>query len=143
MIGSLILEAALSPEILSTGQIPTVTVFSLADLKQDEISLALFGGYYQFYFPWLTAPAQVLDSAIDTAAIKEAYAVTYPYIEDRNGRIELVQKALTAGTVSMNTMVRLRSSEHSTVSEHPRQFLLCGTFPRPLRRGRHHFSNSH
>jgi hypothetical protein len=108
MIGSLILEAALSPEILSTGQIPIVTVFCLADLRQDDISLALFGGYYQFYFPWLTAPAQVLDSAMDTTAIKEAYAVTYPYIEDRNGRIELVQKALVAGTVSMNTMVRLR-----------------------------------
>lgn len=114
MIGSLILESALSPEIQSTGSIPTVTVFSLASIKADEFSAAVFGGYYQLYFPWLTTPAQVIDSALDAPVIREAYAAAFPYIEDRNGRIELVQRALTTLTalgsrsVTMNTMVRLR-----------------------------------
>jgi len=114
MMGGLILESALSPEIQSTGGIPTVTVFSLADLRADEFSAAVFGGYYQLYFPWLTTPAQVIDSAKDSSANREAYAAAFPYIEDRNGRIELVQRALTSlsalgsKSVTMNTMVRLR-----------------------------------
>jgi hypothetical protein len=78
MIGGLILESALSPEILSTGTIPTVTVFSLTDLRADEFSAAVFGGYYQLYFPWLNTPAQVIDSALDTSIIREAYAAAFP-----------------------------------------------------------------
>jgi hypothetical protein len=111
MNGALILEIALAHEIKRTGAIPLVSVFSLASLKVDEFSATIFGGYYQFYFPWLSSPAQVLDSDRDSPALKEAYAAAYPYIEDRNGRIELVQRVLAsapAASITMNTMVRLR-----------------------------------
>ena len=111
MTGALTLETALSPEIISAGAIPVVTAISLASLKMDDIPLAVFGGYYQFYFPWLTAPAQVIDSATDSPALRESYAAVFPYIEDRTGRIELVQRALAAtepSNVNMNTMVSLR-----------------------------------
>ena len=114
MIGALTLETALSPEIMSGGAIPVVTAFSLASLKMDDVPLAVFGGYYQFYFPWLTSPAQIIESAMDSPALRESYAAVFPYIEDRTGRIELVEKALismaAAGSdsVTMNSMVRLR-----------------------------------
>jgi len=115
MIGSLILETALSPEILATGTLPVVTVISLADLapaSEDELTGALYGGYYQLYFPWLTAPGQVLDAARPTAALGEAYAAAQAYTADRLTRIRVVQRALAkdaAGeSVSMTTMTRLR-----------------------------------
>ena len=119
MIGSLVLEDALSPEMTQTGgAIPVVTAISLAaiaaDATPERLTAALFGGFYQRYFPWLTAPAQVLDagSTAQTPAIREALAAAVPYTEDRTGRISVVQRALRArvggATAAMTTMVRLR-----------------------------------
>ena len=119
MIGSLILESALSPEIIQAGgTLPTIEAISLAslslDLTADTLTPALFAGFFQLYYPWLTAPAQVLDavSTTMTPALREAYAATLPYTEDRAGRISVVQRALSArvgGTsVAMTTMVRMR-----------------------------------
>ncbi len=119
MIGSLILETALSPEIMATSVIPTLEAISLAALVDPEMAAEaltpqLFGGYYQLYFPWLTAPAQVLDSrsTAKTGPNAEAYAAAVIYTEDRVGRISVVQNALRrrlGGTaINMQTMVRLR-----------------------------------
>jgi hypothetical protein len=118
MIGSLILETALSPEILATGgTIPRVVAISLAALTPAEpeaVTTALFGGFYQLYFPWLTAPAQVIDAAatVLTPISRDAYAAAIPYMEDRIGRIGIVQNCLRkragGASVSMTTMVRLR-----------------------------------
>ena len=115
MIGSLILETALSPEIIATGMLPVVTAISLADLapaSEDELTGALYGGYYQLYFPWLTAPGQVLDAVSPTAALGDAYAAAQAYTADRLTRIRVVQRALAKGlagpSVSMTNMTRLR-----------------------------------
>jgi hypothetical protein len=119
MIGSLILEAALSPEIIAgAGTLPTIEAISLAslaaDLTAETLTSALFAGFFQLYYPWLTAPAQVLDAASTTmtSALRDAYAACLPYIEDRTGRISVVQRALSArvggASVAMTTMVRLR-----------------------------------
>lgn len=118
MTGTLILEAALSPEILAAaGGLPVVTAISLAALQPVEpeaLTAALFGGFYQLYFPWLTAPAQVLDAAVvaPTQRDREAYAAVVPYLEDRTGRIELVQRALATrlrgSQATMATVVRMR-----------------------------------
>ena len=112
MIGALLLEVVMNPRT------ETVTAFSLAatiaDLTPEQLTPALYAGFYQLYFPWLTAPAQVLDAAstTPTAADRAAYAVTVPYLEDRTGRVGIVQRALgrTAGgpSMTMMTMVRLR-----------------------------------
>lgn len=118
MTGSLILEAALSPESMAAGGgLPTVTAISLAALQPadpEALTAALFGGFYQLYFPWLTAPAQVLEAAatVPTQRDREAYAAVAPYLEDRTGRIELVQRALAArlrgSQATMQTVVRMR-----------------------------------
>ena len=134
MIGSLILETALSPEIMAersdkrsgeqsderSGALPVIEAISLAtlttDLTPETLTPALFAGFFQLYYPWLTAPAQVLDAASNTMtpALREIYAATLPYSEDRAGRVSVVQRALaslaTAGgaSVTMTTMVRLR-----------------------------------
>jgi len=115
MIGSLILETALSPEVAATGVLPTITAISLASLipgSPDELTAALYGGFYQLYFPWLTAPAQVLDAATPSAALADAFEAIRAYSADRTNRIQIVQRALAkrvAGTSAvMNTMVRLR-----------------------------------
>ena len=120
MIGSLILESALSPEIMASGDgsIPIVEAISLATLAEgvtaEALTNAMFGGYFQLYFPWLTAPGQILDasSTAVAAAMRDAYAAVVPYMEDRMGRIEIVQRALqkrVAGeAVTMQSMVRLR-----------------------------------
>jgi hypothetical protein len=117
MVGGLILEVALSPEIQATGSIPIVTAISLYALspsEPDSLTTALFGGFYQVYFPWLTAPAQVLDagSTVQTQASKATFAAVVPYMENRTGRIQVVEKALqkrVGGTeATMSTMVRLR-----------------------------------
>ena len=115
MIGSLILETALSPELIANGAVPVVTAISLAELAPptpEELTTALYGGYYQLYFPWLTAPGQVLDAAAPTAALGDAYAAATAYTADRLTRIQVVQRALAAGvagaSVTMNTMTRLR-----------------------------------
>lgn len=120
MIGSLILETALSPEIIANaGALPEVTAIALAALQPptgepEALTAALYGGFYQLYFPWLTAPAQVLDAAATapTAQDREAYGATIPYLEDRAGRIAIVQRALATragGSVAtMTTVVRMR-----------------------------------
>jgi hypothetical protein len=113
MVGGLILEVALSPEIQATGTIPTITAIPLHALSPESpetLTPALFGGFYQLYFPWLTAPGQVLDvAAASTAA---AYAAVVPYMENRAGRIQVVQRALATrvggNEAIMSTMVRLR-----------------------------------
>lgn len=111
MVGNLLLEIALEPTV-------TVTAINLAaligDLTPEQLTPALFGGFYQLYFPWLTAPAQVLDAAstTPTKSQKDSFAITVPYLEDRTGRVSIVQRALGKGVggpaVSMMTMVRLR-----------------------------------
>ena len=115
MIGSFILETALGLELLDSGVIPTVTAISLADLMPDTpeaLTLALFGGYYQLYFPWLTTPGQVLDAATPNAALSETYNATLNYTLDRIKRTHIVQrglaKKLCGDSITMNTMVRLR-----------------------------------
>ena len=115
MIGSLILETALSPELISAGAIPTITAIALADLapgSPEELTSALYGGFYQLYFPWLTEPAQVLDASAPYAALGEAYSASVAYMADRVKRIQVVQRALAKGaagsSIGMNTMVRLR-----------------------------------
>jgi hypothetical protein len=119
MIGSLILETALSPEIIAGGgaaPLPTLEAISLAALVDDPevLTAQLFSGYYQLYFPWLTAPAQVMDSrsTAKNTALTDAYAAAVIYTEDRAGRCSIVQGALRrrlGGTaINMQTMVRLR-----------------------------------
>ena len=102
MIGSFILETALGLELLDSGAIPTVTAISLADLMPDTpeaLTLALFGGYYQLYFPWLTTPGQVLDAATPNAALSETYNATLNYTLDRIKRTHIVQRGLAKNCV--------------------------------------------
>jgi hypothetical protein len=113
MIGSLILETALSPELIATGTIPTITAICLADMQPEtpeQLTSSVYGGYYQLYFPWLTAPGQVLDATQPTTT--EAYAAALAYTVDRTKRIAVVHRTLQkqAGgvSVSMNNMTRLR-----------------------------------
>lgn len=117
MVGGMLLEDALGPEIHATGVLPRITAIPLAELQisdadADTLTPQLFGGFYQLYFPWLTAPAQIIDASVRTPAIMEAYASVVPYMEDRAGRISVVQTALSKGvtgpTVSMNSVVRMR-----------------------------------
>lgn len=117
MLGALILETALSPEMMAGDGVtpPTITAISLSALApaaETELTPQLFGGFYQLYFPWLTAPSQVMVSATADKAQRELYAASVPYMEDRLGRIERVQRLVrrrAGGTdVTMNTMVRLR-----------------------------------
>ncbi len=115
MIGSLILETALSPERILDPRIPTLVAIPLSALTPAEpeaLTAPVYNGFFQLYFPWLTAPAQILDAASPTKELGEMYAAAVPYMEDRVGRIGVVQRALTKGVagdlVSMNTMVRLR-----------------------------------
>jgi hypothetical protein len=116
MVGGLTVETALAPEIAAAGgSLPVITAISLAaiaaDLTPDRLTPALYGGFYQLYFPWLTAPAQVLNA--ETPTVAAAYAAAVPYMEDRVGRIAVVQRALRArvggsAPMKMTTMVRLR-----------------------------------
>jgi hypothetical protein len=115
MVGGLLLEAALAPELQATGTLPRITIIPLDALmpaEPESLTLPLLTGFYQLYFPWISAPAQVLDAARPTAALTEAYAAVVPYLEDRTGRTEIVQRALAKGvagpSVSMNTLVRMR-----------------------------------
>lgn len=112
MIGSLLLEA--------TGIQPTDTIvaINLALLASGQttrtLTPAIFGGYFQLYFPWLTSPGQVLDSTATagTTQLRKEYAATVPYLEDRTGRVSLVQRAMARGASGpnaiMRTMVRIR-----------------------------------
>jgi hypothetical protein len=118
MLGSLILEAALAPEMRRAAPAappPTLTAVPLIALRPDteaQLTAPLFSGFYQLYFPWLTEPAQVITADADTQSIRDAWAATVPYMYDRTGRVEMVQSSLARGRggdrVTMNTMVRLR-----------------------------------
>ena len=123
MTGGLTLEAALAPELTaSNGKIPIIEVIPLMalitnpTLAPEQLTSSLYGGYYQLYFPWLTSPGQVLDSANtasgEGASAGEGYVAIIPYIQDRTQRIELVNQALRAKqagkSVSMHTVVRIR-----------------------------------
>jgi len=111
MVGTLLLEDSIKP----TDTVIAICLAALtADLTPEVLTPALFTGFYQLYFPWLTSPAQVLDAGLTTLskADAEAYAITVPYLEDRTGRMGIVQGALARGVggavMSMSTMVRLR-----------------------------------
>ena len=115
VIGSLILETALSPEIMQTGAIPQVIAIPLAALQPAEpetLSASLFWGFYRLYFPWLSAPGQVLDATIQTPVLRDAFAAAVLYTEDKAGRTQVVQKSLTdrvgGSSASMQTMVRIQ-----------------------------------
>ena len=115
MISSLILETALSPELSLNPVLPLLVAIPLniiAPRDAQGLTGALYNGFIQLYFPWLTAPAQVLDASSPTKELAEAYAAAVPYMEDRIGRIGVVQRALVKGVAgeaaTMNTMVRLR-----------------------------------
>jgi hypothetical protein len=99
------------------GALPELTAICLAALQPEtpeELTGALFGGFYQLYFPWLTAPGQVLDATTTapTARDTETYGASVPYLEDRAGRVALVQRALAArvggSAATMTTVVRMR-----------------------------------
>jgi hypothetical protein len=113
MVGGLTVETALAPD-RAGASLPIVTAIPLAavaaDLTPDLLTIPMYAGFFQLYFPWLTAAAQVLNAE---APVAEAYAAAVPYMEDRVGRIAVVQRALAAhvgGTapMKMTTMVRLR-----------------------------------
>jgi hypothetical protein len=114
MLGALTLEAALSVE-LQQG-IPTLVAICLDELApalEADLTAQLYQGFYQLYFPWLTAPEQVLNASRRTEAITVAYAAAAAYMFGRTGRIEMVQAALAGNryigdAVTMHTMVRLR-----------------------------------
>ena len=112
MIGGLILEAALAPELLASADLPRITAICLSALGTEEPVPALFGGFYQLYFPWLKEAAAVVTAETETAAITLAYGLAVPYTLDRKRRIGVVQEALAAGVagdaVTMTSMVRLR-----------------------------------
>ena len=121
MTGGLTLESALAPELAaSNGKIPIIDVIPLMalttrpELTPEQLTPALYGGYYQLFFPWLTAPGQVLDAASTEIEPERsaAYAAVVPYIQDRTQRIELVKQALHAKlagkSVNMHTVVRIR-----------------------------------
>jgi hypothetical protein len=114
MLGALTLEGALAPELL-TDEIPVVTAIPLSAIAPDvpeAMTAALFNGFYYMYFPWLTEPAAVLDANMPSAALRDAYAAAVPYLEDRIGRIEIVERSLAAGvagpSMGMTTMTRLQ-----------------------------------
>jgi hypothetical protein len=115
MVGSLILETALAPEIANGGAIPTLVAINLAALHDAApVTTQMLFGFYQLYFPWINAPAaiEVAGATARSAADSETYAATVPYMEDRIGRIQVVQRALQSrvggASVSMMTMVRMR-----------------------------------
>jgi hypothetical protein len=114
MLGALTLETALSVE-LQQG-IPVLVAICLDELapaSEADLTAQLYQGFYQLYFPWLTAPEQVLNASRRTEAITVAYAAAAAYMFGRTGRIEMVQAALAGNryigdAVTMHTMVRLR-----------------------------------
>jgi len=117
MMGSLTVETALKHEMTkaATDVPPTLTAISLATLmpaNSEDLTSALFYGYYMQYFPWLTAPGQILDAASSTVVLNDAYAAAVTYTEDRVGRISIVNEALKSGlggtSVTMNTVIRIR-----------------------------------
>lgn len=117
MTGGLILEDALALEVLETGALPVVTAISLASLaptEDSELTPALYHGFYQLYFPWLTEPGQVLDakSQAPSAELQNNYDAAVAYMRDRADRTEVIQRALErrlgGDHVSMTSMVRMR-----------------------------------
>jgi hypothetical protein len=117
MTGGLILEDALSLEVLEQGILPSVTAIPLAMLapaEDAELTPALYHGFYQLYFPWLTEPGQVLDakSQAPSADLQNNYDAAISYMRDRADRTEVIQRALDrrlgGDRVSMTSMVRMR-----------------------------------
>ena len=92
----------------------TVEAICIASISIPSTSPALFGGFWQLYWPWLTLPTQIADAASTslTAADRTILAATVPYIEDRIGRISIVQRALRAGLAgqraTLTSLVRMR-----------------------------------
>jgi hypothetical protein len=115
MIGSLILEAALSPELMNSGAIPLLTAISLAALQPpspEALTPALFEAYYKLYFPGLVAPKQVFDAPNTDMPplLRETFAASVAYTDDRAKRIGVVQRELRhhAGGPSMSMMNMMR-----------------------------------
>jgi len=119
MTAGLTLEAALSPEMLAAGltEPPQIIAISLAALqpeKPEDVTPALLNGFYQLYFPWLQTVSQVLDATatVMSARDREALAAAAPYLEDRAGRIGIVQAALAAHvagpTATLTSFTQLR-----------------------------------
>ena len=120
MVGSLTVEAALAPELQSVSSVARIRAVSLAALQPADSegpSAREFAGFYQVYFPWLSQTNQITNAASATAsaatAIRDAYAAVLPYLEDRNGRIGVVQSALErhiAGTrpFQLQSLVNVR-----------------------------------
>jgi len=108
LTAGLLVESTLRPD--ETVEAISLAVFSAMGVPTS----ALFTGFFQLYWPWLTAPTQVADAAATTAtpADREALAATIPYIEDRVGRISIVQRALRAhvggSKAIMTSVVRMR-----------------------------------
>ena len=114
MTGSLTLETALSPELQQIGRSILLVAIPLMSLREDVIPASLFGGFYQFYFPWLTGIGEVLESNSPSTPtrLKEAYAAALLYTESRTGQIRMVNDALNGAPkhryMSMTSAVRLR-----------------------------------
>lgn len=113
-IGSLLLELNIDP---SRDVLVAVTLASIVpDTISDSMTAEIYHGFFQYYFPWLTAPSQVLDagSSVMSSGLKETYAVTVPFLEDRTGRISLAQKSIqriasvNPPKMEMTTMIRMR-----------------------------------
>jgi hypothetical protein len=105
LIGASILEDVVRPTAV-------VEALSLSELLIEDMTDQLLTGYIQLYFPWITEIKQIAESALQTDALREAYATCLPYMLDRTGRIGVVETALTKGVagplVKMQSMVRLR-----------------------------------
>lgn len=115
MIGGLTLEAALAPELVATNTIPSLVAISLDALRPadvTEISHQLFVGFYILYYPWLSEAYQIMRSATPSDTLSAEYAAAFPYMEERTGRIQTVQRALATGvggtSATMNTVVYMQ-----------------------------------
>ena len=113
MIGGLTLEDAMAPELFRNPSSPPPLiaiplVALMEDLEPEQLTGVLFGGYFQLYFPWLTKPGEVLESSELNAELENSWGATVAYLEDRLGRISTVESALSGGSVTMASMVRIR-----------------------------------
>lgn len=111
LTAGLLVESALRPDEIVEAI--SLAAFAGAGTVASP-SPTLFAGFFQLYWPWLTVPTQVADAAATTATAtdREALAATIPYIEDRIGRISVVQRALRArvggSKATMISLVRMR-----------------------------------
>jgi hypothetical protein len=114
MTGSMTLEDVLKQELQESGTLPPLVAISLSALQpesEEALTTALYGGFYQLYFPWLSSPGQVLD-AVKSTDLQEAYEPARVYTRDRSKRIQAVDTALAASvggtSVAMTSMVRIQ-----------------------------------